>query len=100
MLTSTEILLPPTSLPKGDGTVRRSGKRRALRRTLHALALATIGVPLFTALAFSAAVAWWPYPDHLDRPPAPATRVLDRSGVALAAFAAPDGQWRFPLRDD
>jgi penicillin-binding protein 1C len=52
---------------------------------------------LFARLAFAAAVAWWPYPSHLDRPAPAGTWLEDRHGVPLAAFVAGDDQWRLPL---
>lgn len=64
------------------------------------LALALLSAPLLALATFHAAVAFWPYPQDLARPAPISTIVHDRTGVPLAAFAASDGQWRLPLRED
>ena len=46
---------------------------------------------------FWGAVYAWPYPKNLGHPPAAATWLEDRNGVALAAFVADDDQWQLPL---
>jgi penicillin-binding protein 1C len=73
-----------------------------LRRLIRRARFAALGGAALAALcagAFFAAVRWWPYPDELRHAPAPSTLVLDRTGEPLAAFAAPDGQWRMPLAE-
>jgi penicillin-binding protein 1C len=68
--------------------------RGARRVALLSAVLCALGIG-----GFFAAVRWWPYPDELRRAPAPSTLVVDRGGEPLAAFAAPDGQWRMPLAE-
>jgi penicillin-binding protein 1C len=80
------------NVPEGEGT-------RPRRWIVRGVAFVTIFTTL-AWLAYLAAVAWWPYPQDLDHAPAPSSLILDRTGVPLAAFAASDGQWRFPLRED
>jgi penicillin-binding protein 1C len=53
--------------------------------------------PLGGWLGFRAAILWWPYPIGIDQTPADSSRIEDRNGVELAAFAAQDGQWRVSL---
>src|SRR6476620_10290366 len=72
--------------------------RWIVRRARHVALVGAAACALGVA-AFFAAVRWWPYPEELSRAPAPATLVLDRDGEPLAAFAAPDGQWRMPLAE-
>src|SRR5262245_48933209 len=76
-----------------------SQKPRLVRR-LCKTAVAVIAFTAFTYLIFLAAIAWWPYPEGIASSPGASTLIVDRTGVPLAAFAAPDGQWRFPLRED
>ena len=45
-------------------------------------------------------MAWWPYPESLAARSPAGTWIADRDGRPLAAFAAPDGQWRLPLTSD
>ncbi len=59
------------------------------------LAVAGLGVG-----GFWAAVAWWPYPAGIARPPRASTWIVDRDGRPLAAFASVDGQWCRPLTAD
>lgn len=73
--------------------IRRRFWRRRRVVLLAPVALACI-------IAFDAAVAWWPYPANVDRPPAASTWIEDRNGVPLAAFAAVSGDWHLPLRED
>jgi penicillin-binding protein 1C len=68
-------------------------------RGAQCIALAGAAVCTLGVAAFFAAVQWWPYPDELRGSPTPSTLVLDRTGEPLAAFAAPDGQWRTPLAE-
>jgi penicillin-binding protein 1C len=68
--------------------------RRARLVAIGGASACALGVAMFYA-----AVWWWPYPDELRGSPVPSTLVLDRTGEPLAAFAAPDGQWRMPLAD-
>jgi penicillin-binding protein 1C len=70
--------------------VCRGGRRRWLLATPVFLLGISVG-------SFRAAVAWWPYPAGIDRPPAASTWIIDRDGRPLAAFAAADGQWCQPL---
>jgi penicillin-binding protein 1C len=52
------------------------------------------------ALAFRAAVRWWPYPPNVNRAPAACTWIEDRNCVPLAAFASSSGDWHLPLTMD
>ena len=83
-------------------TPRKRGRltdRRRLRRRLILL-IPVLIVPVFLWCGFRGAIAWWPYPDGLDKPGAYALIVEDRNGVPLAAFVSADGQWRMPLAEE
>jgi len=56
-------------------------------------------MPVLFALAFGAAVAWWPYPRGVDRAPPSCTWIEDRGGTPLAAFASSSGDWHLPLSE-
>ena len=73
--------------------LRRHGRWRWLLATPVVLFAASI-------VAFEAAVAWWPYPAGIDRPPLASTWIVDRDGRPLAAFAGADGQWCRPVSAD
>jgi len=65
--------------------------------TLRRVSAVACALPLLAYLTFSTAVAWWPYPDGIDAPPANGTFIEDRNGIPLAALVAYDAQWRLPL---
>lgn len=74
----------------------RAGLRRILR-VLRFLAASAIVLALLALGAFWAAVWLWPYPQGIERMPAPSVRVFDRDGAELAALASRDEQWHIPL---
>jgi penicillin-binding protein 1C len=70
-----------------------------MRRALCVVFAAPAAMLLIGALAFRAAVAWWPYPTELSRPPEASTWIEDRSDEPLAVFASSSGQWQLPLTE-
>ncbi|MDB5320669.1 MAG: pbpC, partial [Phycisphaerales bacterium] len=74
-------------------------KTRLVRwgRRICLLALAAVA---FFFIVFHIAVAAWPYPQGLERLMRDSTILCDGSGMPLAEFAAPDGQWRTTLSED
>src|SRR5215471_8283479 len=86
----------PNPLPR----VRGRGDRSRWRRwTVFAL-LSPVAAALTCVVAFPMAVAWWPYPSAVDRPPLASTWIEDRNGEPLAAFASASGDWCLPLREE
>ncbi len=78
--------------------IRQTVKRVASVFRRRPWLLATPALPPVLAIAsFQAAVAIWPYPAAIDRPPASSTWIVDRAGAPLAAYANRDGQWCQPL---
>lgn len=71
---------------------------RLVRRWTRRMAWAGGFLMLGSWLAFRAAIAWWTDPPSIE--PADSTRIEDRNGTELAAFVAPDGQWRITLSKD
>src|SRR4030095_6283556 len=89
----------PANIPDRTTTPQPRRRARWVRLLLRASGILA-AIPIFCFAAFHAAVAWWPYPAGLDRPPAPAQWLEDRNGLPLAAFVSRDGQWRLPLAED
>ena len=52
---------------------------------------------LLVLLLFRLTVAFWPYPEGLERPPKPSTVFYDRAGIELAAVASDEDTWHIPL---
>src|SRR5947209_13554465 len=87
----------PSSTSEPSRTGRRPVSRGRLRLWI-AGGPPTIAV-VVAVLAFRAAVAWWPYPHDVNRPPAPCTWIEDRNGAPLAAFASSSGDWHLRLSE-
>ena len=75
-------------------------RRPRWRRRLLRLSLILAALPILSAVAFFAAVAFLPYPERLDHPRPAGTFIEDRRGTPLAAFVATDEQWHLPLDSD
>ena len=70
------------------------------RRRIIRIALLSISLPILACIGFTAAVHWMPYADEVGQIRGTSTFFEDRNGIALAAFASDDGQWRLPLTED
>lgn len=90
------LMGPDTQKPLTSPKARTRGWRR--RRRLLWVAGVVLVSPLLLLLTFEMCVWWAPF-----QPPGPtrsSTWIEDRNGKLLGAFAAADGQWRYPLTSE
>lgn len=91
---------PVVATPAPPRAVNTAGvRRRSYRQWVRRASSILIACTAVSWLAYFAAIAWWPYPRNIAGEAPSATLILDRNNKPLAAFAAADGQWRFPLSE-